>query len=157
MTTEPQWYSRERFGLFWSGLAASSNVALALAPYIVLSATEQFGWRLHLLVSAGVCAIAAAFAAALLIDDPTSIGSTSYAQETCKASASKATKQDGADQKQRLTDLLRSPFLWIISLSYFAVFLAKSCAGDWANFYLHEELGLTSFQGKRFSLGPFFC
>ena len=44
-------------------------------------------------------------------------------------------------------DMLRSPFMWLISLSYFLVFLGRTATLDWAQLYLVQDLGHSQYLG----------
>jgi len=44
-------------------------------------------------------------------------------------------------------DMLRSPFMWLISLSYLMVFLGRTATLDWAQLYLVQDLGHNQYVG----------
>jgi len=44
-------------------------------------------------------------------------------------------------------DMLRSPFMWLISVSYFLVFLGRTATLDWAQLYLIQDLGHNQYVG----------
>jgi len=44
-------------------------------------------------------------------------------------------------------DMLRSPFMWLISLSYLLVFLGRTATLDWAQLYLVHDLGHSLYVG----------
>lgn len=49
------------------------------------------------------------------------------------------------------TDLLKSPFIWLVSFSYMVVFAAKTSACDWGQMYLIEERGKSPLVGSSFT------
>lgn len=51
--------------------------------------------------------------------------------------------------KMTVKELVTSPFLWVVSGCYLAVFCTKTALADWAQIYLMEELGRTQLQGKQ--------
>lgn len=44
-------------------------------------------------------------------------------------------------------DLVRSPFLWLVSGTYLAVYACKTSVTDWGQLYLMEDLGHSHFIG----------
>nr|XP_027211284.1 glucose-6-phosphate exchanger SLC37A4-like [Penaeus vannamei] len=48
-------------------------------------------------------------------------------------------------------DLARSPFLWVVSVSYMVVFCSKTALSDWGQIYLIEELGRSQMQASSFT------
>jgi len=44
-------------------------------------------------------------------------------------------------------DMLRSPFMWLISVSYLLVFLGRTATLDWAQLYFIQDLGHSQYVG----------
>jgi len=55
----------------------------------------------------------------------------------------KSSKSDPSNWK----DLLRSPFLRLVSVGYFVVFACRTSVTDWGQMYLIEDLGHSPFIG----------
>ena len=123
-----RWFAKEYLGIFWSILAASSNLSLSISPYLVTYLIYNYGWRFSLIVSGTICIAFSALSILSLINYPESVGLVSYVQ--VKQPAKKVDKTQKSSNIST-KDLFLNPFIWLISLSYMIVFLTKSCVGDW--------------------------
>lgn len=47
-----------------------------------------------------------------------------------------------------LTELLLSPYLWVLSTGYLVVFGVKTCCTDWGQLFLIQERGQSVLVGK---------
>lgn len=47
-----------------------------------------------------------------------------------------------------LTELLLSPYLWVLSTGYLVVFGVKTCCTDWGQLFLIQERGQSMLVGK---------
>ena len=80
----------------------------------------------------------------LLRDSPIEAG---FNKDFSQVAAKK--KNDGQSaHNSTWRDLIRSPFLWIVSLAYLVVFAAKTSVTEWGQMYLIEDLGHTVYTGK---------
>ncbi len=60
-----------------------------------------------------------------------------------------AKKKNDGQSTNNLTwrDLVRSPFLWLVSVAYLIVFAAKTSVTEWGQMFLIEDLGHSAFTG----------
>lgn len=153
-----RWFPKEYLGIFWSVLAASSNLSLSISPYLVTFLIYNYGWRFSLVVSGTICVGFSALSFISLINQPENVGLVSFVK--VNAPQKKTHKKDEKSSNISTKDLLINPFIWLISISYMIVFLTKSCVGDWGIFYLKDEMNFdshkaTSFMSKFWIV--FFC
>lgn len=66
-------------------------------------------------------------------------------------------KMTNNNTNMTVKDLTRSPFLWVVSVSYMVVFCSKTALSDWGQIYLIEELGRSQMQGKLGVHGSVVC
>lgn len=82
------------------------------------------------MVSGTICIGFSALSILSLINHPETVGLVSFVQAkstTANKKAEKTTTKKASNFSTK--DLLTSPFIWLISLSYMIVFLTKSCVG----------------------------
>lgn len=145
-----RWFAKEYLGIFWSILAASSNLSLSISPYLVTYVIFNYGWRFSLVISGTICIGFSALATLTLINYPENVGLVSFVQ--AKAPTKKVDDKINKSNAKNIStkDLFRNPFIWLISLSYMIVFLTKSCISDWGVFYLKDELNFDSLKAISF-------
>lgn len=132
-----QWFPPSSFGTSYGILAASSNISLSLAPVLASFLILNYDWRVSLLV-AGALPIVAGLASRLaLVDKPTDVGLQAVVEDAWQ----------GEDDRSLATvmDLVKSPFIWLMSLGYLTAFGAKTGAVDWGQLYLIQDLGHSQF------------
>ncbi|XP_077550112.1 glucose-6-phosphate exchanger SLC37A4-like [Haemaphysalis longicornis] len=153
-----KWYLPSQFGTWWSVLSASANISGGVAPFLSAFLILKYGWRFSLTV-AGVVSIAMGAAAGLtLVNCPGDVG-LKLEEAADKDSGGKAKKEKASsdtgkpsvtDDRSSATvwDLVSSPFLWLVSFSYLAVFCAKTSAVDWGQLYLMDDLKHSQYAGS---------
>ncbi|OTF69836.1 glucose-6-phosphate translocase-like protein [Euroglyphus maynei] len=124
-----QWTSSKQFGTYYSVLSASANVSGGLSPLLATLMTRSFGWQ-NTLISFGVVSVFISMISSLMISNcPEDIGLAAINQETVKMQESSI----------KWKELMKSPFIWLLSISYLVVFAAKTTACDWGQLYLIDE------------------
>lgn len=63
----------------------------------------------------------------------------------------KADKTASENQSGTLGSLIRSPFLWLVSMAYLIVFCAKTSAVDWGQLYLIEDRKQSQYSANAFT------
>ena len=84
----------------------------------------------------------------LLRDSPSAVGFSYDFSAT-----GQVTKDDGdVSKSESMTwkDLIKSPFLLLVSVCYLVVFAAKTCVCDWGQMLLIEDLGHSQFVASSF-------
>ena len=90
----------------------------------------------------GVTLCCALFVAILLRDTPADAGfNQDFSQQ------GKKKDDDSKERNSTWKDLIRSPFLWVVSAGYLVVFAAKTSVTEWGQMYLIESLGHSPFAG----------
>lgn len=138
-----KWYSPSQFGTWWSVLSASANISGGVAPFLSTFLILSYGWRFSLTVAGTVSLAMGAVSALAIINEPSDVG---LCVEGVSADNTTAKGEEG--RTATAMDLVRSPFLWLVSFSYLAVFCAKTSAVDWGQLYLMEDLGHSQYVGS---------
>ena len=137
------WYSKSERGRWWSMFASSQNVGGALSPLIAAFCAQQFGWRVSMIVPGTIAIFGGLFLMNRLCDTPQSLGLPPI-EEFRNDYGEGVPKQ----QEQELTTkqilfeyVLNNPYLWILGISYFFVYLVRQALSDWSVLYLVETKG----------------
>ncbi|CAN8010354.1 unnamed protein product [Ixodes pacificus] len=138
-----KWYAPSQFGTWWSVLSASANISGGVAPFFSAFLIVSYGWRFSLTVAGTVSVAMGAVAALAVVDEPSDVGLRVEGVVEDRPAAA-------GDGKSAATtaDLVRSPFLWLVSFGYLVVFCAKTSAVDWGQLYLMEDLGHSQYVGS---------
>ncbi|XP_027204949.2 glucose-6-phosphate exchanger SLC37A4-like [Dermatophagoides pteronyssinus] len=128
-----QWTSNKQFGTYYSVLSASANISGGLSPLLATLMTKNFGWQ-NTLISFGIVSIFIAIISMFMISNrPEDItGMVAIESETKKEKMKKSSPI-------KWKELLKSPFIWLLSISYLVVFAAKTTACDWGQLFLMNE------------------
>ncbi|XP_065301318.1 glucose-6-phosphate exchanger SLC37A4-like isoform X3 [Dermacentor albipictus] len=118
-----QWFLQAQFGTLYGVLSASANISLSVAPFLSSYLMLTYNWR----VSVG-------FTEAALKS------TTTREQQEEELTSSAATP----------VNLLSSPFIWLLSVSYLTLFFARTGAADWGQIYIIEDLKQTQFAANSF-------
>ncbi|XP_003739377.1 glucose-6-phosphate exchanger SLC37A4 [Galendromus occidentalis] len=142
-----QWYPPSQFGTWWSVLSASSNVSGGLAPFLATFIILNYGWRSSLFFAGSLSIAMGLVSFFTLYNSPTDLGYPSFLENAKKNDGEKPEKTD-AKKDGGFSDLLPSPFLWLISAAYCVIMATKTSAVDWGQVYLREELGHSAYVGS---------
>ena len=144
-----QWYSDSERGSWWSSWSISHNVGSFMIPWIAGFCLYYFGWRYAMFVP-GVIAIIGGFALLnRLRDTPESIGlppveryrnePTREAPAHSKDSAAAATTPTSI-----LATVLKNPYVWLLALSYFFIYVVRVGISDWTAMMLWKSKGYSN-------------
>ena len=146
------WYSQTERGRWWGVWNTSHNIGGALIPIISAIAIQAFGWRfaMHL---PGVLAIAAGFfimnrlrgSPETLGLPPVEVFRNDYPNgEKLSTESAEVKEKKKVDSKKILVEhVLKNKFIWILSISFFFVYIIRTAVNDWAQLYLMESKGYT--------------
>ncbi|CAN8004097.1 unnamed protein product [Ixodes hexagonus] len=137
-----KWFPPSQLGTWWSVLSASANISGGVAPFLSAFLVASYGWRFSLTVAGTVSVAMGAVAALAVVNEPSDVG---LCVEGVGADKPAAKGDSGSAATTK--DLVRSPFLWLVSFGYLAVFCAKTSAVDWGQLYLMEDLGHSQYAG----------
>jgi MFS transporter, OPA family, sugar phosphate sensor protein UhpC len=140
-----QWYSHSERGSWWSTCSVSHNVGGFLI-YWVAGISVQFlgvylgGWRAAMFVPGILCIIAGFFLINRLRDTPQSLGLPpidKYRNDYVDTLEAAGNKQETV--KQVLMDILKNPYIWLLGVAYFFVYIVRQGVNDWIPLYLIEQ------------------
>lgn len=146
-----KWFSPANFGTWWSVLTASSNLSGTLSPLLAAYIIISHGWSASLVFAGLVSLVMAVVALMSLVDDPELANLPSPAAPT--HTPSKEGEKEKEKQKTEggtVRDLVQSPFLWLVSACYLAVFMAKTAISEWGQVFVMNELGRSQMEASSF-------
>ncbi len=145
------WYSRSERGLWWSIGSTSHNLGGGLIPIIVSFAIVSFGtWRYGLVVPGIIAICIGFFIAWRLRDKPQSMGLPTVGHwRNDKEEIIYQQKDPDLSVMEIFSKyILKNTYIWILALSYVAVYIVRSGINDWGNLYLKEVHGLSLTQAN---------
>lgn len=136
------WFSKSERGLWYGICSTSHNLGGALIPIIAVYIALQFNWRIAMLVPAGISIIMGLILIERLRDVPRTLGLPSvevYRKEKPSCDTNDHTEHDVLSVKDILfKQVLNNKIVWILSISYFFVYVVRIAVNDWAFMYLTE-------------------
>lgn len=141
-----QWFSPSQFGTWWSVLSASANISGGLSPFFSAFLILNYGWRFSLIIAGSVSVALGVVALFVLVNSPTDVGLPSVTGSSAKTGKGEKSSSSGT-----VTDLLKSPALWLVSFCYMIVFCAKTSTVDWGQLYLLEDRKHTQYVASAFT------
>ncbi|NXN23400.1 G6PT1 protein, partial [Nycticryphes semicollaris] len=139
-----KWFEPSQFGTWWAILSTSMNLAGGLGPIVAALVSLNYDWRMTLSFSGLICVIVS-FACLLLIkNEPSDVGLPNIDQGAKKG------KKGSCSDNSTLTELLLSPYLWVLSTGYLVVFGVKTCCTDWGQLFLIQERGQSMLVGSSY-------
>ncbi|MCH9612267.1 MAG: Membrane sensor protein UhpC [Chlamydiia bacterium] len=148
------WYSQSERGRWWSFWSTSHNVGGVIIPILAAFLAQSWGWRSAMYVPGGLCIMGGLFLINRLRDTPQSLGLPSIEEfrSDYPGSSDDEIEQSRAEaqQERELTTkeilfqyVLKNPAVWILSISYFFVYVIRTAVNDWGQLYLFEQKGFT--------------
>lgn len=159
------WFGRTERGTWWSAATTSHTVGGFLIAYIAAYVATWFGWRYAMFLPGVMCIIGGCWLINRLRDVPESLGLPSIekfqGEEPKEMNAGAQAETKTLPVKQILFEqILNNKYVWILSLSYFFVYIVRQAVNDWGNLFLAEAKGLTPIQAAAcvswFEIGGFF-
>ncbi|NXE29436.1 G6PT1 protein, partial [Ardeotis kori] len=139
-----KWFEPSQFGTWWAILSTSMNLAGGLGPIVAALVSLNYDWRTTLSFSGFLC-VAVSFVCLVLIkNEPSDVGLPSIDQGAKKG------KKGSSSDNSTLTELLLSPYLWVLSTGYLVVFGVKTCCTDWGQLFLIQERGQSMLVGSSY-------
>ncbi|KAK2146144.1 hypothetical protein LSH36_629g01017 [Paralvinella palmiformis] len=140
----PKWFPPTVFGMWYAILNTTMNLACCLGPILTLYVIQLYDWRASMTTYGLFSVIVAIVAYMVMIDSPTDVG---FDNMTDSKEKGKTRSSRGRGTWQ---DMLKSPFMWLISTSYLVVYMTRTAALDWAQLFLIQEAGQSEFTGSSF-------
>lgn len=159
-----QWYSHSERGSWWSICNISHNVGGFMIPWIVGIASQYFGWRYAMFVPGVLCILMGIALVYTLRDTPQSLGLPAIGKfRNDQADLIEAGPKEGkkASARQLLMDyVLKNPYIWMLAIAYFFIYVIRTGANDWTALYLVETKGYSRIGANGcvscFDVGGFF-
>ncbi|NXQ84780.1 G6PT1 protein, partial [Nyctibius grandis] len=139
-----KWFEPSQFGTWWAILSTSMNLAGGLGPIIAALASLNYDWRVTLSFSGFICVVVSFVCLVLIKNEPSDVGLPNI-----EPGAKKGKKGSSSDNST-LTELLLSPYLWVLSTGYLVVFGVKTCCTDWGQLFLIQERGQSMLVGSSY-------
>ncbi|XP_069732747.1 glucose-6-phosphate exchanger SLC37A4 isoform X3 [Phaenicophaeus curvirostris] len=147
-----KWFEPSQFGTWWAILSTSMNLAGGLGPIVAALVSLHYDWRMTLSFSGFTCVVVSVVCLILIKNEPSDVGLPNIEQGAKKG------KKGSSSDNSTLTELLLSPYLWVLSTGYLVVFGVKTCCTDWGQLFLIQErgqsmlVGLSSYGNPRHAL-----
>lgn len=164
------WFSLKERGTWWSICTTSHTVGGFLIAYLAAYCGQQYGWRIAMCVPGILCVLVGFFLLNRLRDVPSSLGLPpveKFKQESVDSVETRPPITESGSAETSLSVkrilfecVLNNKYVWVLSISYFFVYLIRSAVNDWGPLYLVETKGYTPFVAAGciswFEVGGFF-
>lgn len=143
-----QWFHPGQFGFWWGLLSTSMNVAAALGHPLATFLAINHGWHVAIQMPA---ILSMGFAILFYIAVHSKPSECGHVDQLPALRATQAGGSSGATApRNQWTDLLHSPFTWLLAISYMVVFCIRTSVQDWVQLYLVHDLGQPTFTASAF-------
>ncbi|NXG84965.1 G6PT1 protein, partial [Stercorarius parasiticus] len=139
-----KWFEPSQFGTWWAILSTSMNLAGGLGPIVAALVSMNYDWRMTLSFSGFICVVVSFVCLVLIKNEPSDVGLPNIEQGAKKG------KKGSSSDNSTLTELLLSPYLWVLSTGYLVVFGVKTCCTDWGQLFLIQERGQSMLVGSSY-------
>ncbi|NWW09812.1 G6PT1 protein, partial [Oreocharis arfaki] len=139
-----KWFEPSQFGTWWAILSTSMNLAGGLGPIVAALVSMNYDWRKTLSFSGFTCVVVSFVCLVLIKNEPSDVGLPNIEQGAKKG------KKGSSSDNSTLTELLLSPYLWVLSTGYLVVFGVKTCCTDWGQLFLIQERGQSMLVGSSY-------
>ncbi|XP_077550111.1 glucose-6-phosphate exchanger SLC37A4-like [Haemaphysalis longicornis] len=144
-----QWFMPAQFGTLYGVLSASSNISLSIAPFLSSFLMLTYGWRVSVVATGVMCLCMGILSLFTVVDKPPDVGICLGAKPQDR-DHSPSSPEKGDESGAASVNLLRSPFIWLLSGGYLTMFFARSGAVDWGQLYLIDDLKQSQFAANAF-------
>lgn len=156
------WYSQSERGRWWSFWNTSHNIGGAIIPIVIGFVAQYYGWRMAMVVPGVICIFVGLYLMNRLCDTPQSLGLPPIEKFRDDYPAKKTNEPEHElTVRQILFEyVLKNPYIWILAISYFFVYVIRIAANDWTVLYLVESKGYSQLAAGStvtwFEVGGFF-
>jgi len=142
------WFENSERGFWWSLKSTSHNVGGAIIPLLAVFCANLWGWRWAMYTPGIISIVAGLWLMERARDVPQSLGLPSI--EKFKGKEVQNSTDNKSDQsltpKQILFEhVLINKGVWILSLSYFFVYVVRTAMNDWGALFLEKFKGYDRF------------
>ncbi|MDB6081847.1 MAG: glpT [Chlamydiia bacterium] len=143
------WYSQSERGRWWAMWNTSQNIGGALIPIATAFFAQYYGWR-YAMILPGVASIMMSFVLInRLCDTPQSLGLPTiekFRDDYPSKSSRNETERELTVKEVLFTYVLNNPYIWILAVSYFFVYIIRMAISDWSILYLIEVKSYSQLQ-----------
>lgn len=142
------WYSQSERGRWWGFWNTSHQIGGAVIPIITACFAQYFGWRYAMIIPGMIGILMSLVLMNRLRDTPQSLGLPTIEKfRNDYPSKSSHEKERELTVKEILvTYVFTNPFVWILAVSYFFIYVIRQAIGDWTVLYLIESKNYTQLQ-----------
>ncbi|PCH57555.1 MAG: MFS transporter family glucose-6-phosphate receptor UhpC [Legionellales bacterium] len=137
------WYSSDERGKWWSVCTSAHTVGGGLIPLVVAACITYYGsWRFGMYIPGILGILIGLFIIRRMRDEPRSLGLPEIEEYRNGKSGNSADKVDDTKLTVReilFTQVLSNKYVWILSLSYFFIYIVRTAVTDWGLVFLVEE------------------
>ena len=136
------WYSQKERGTWWGLWNSSHNIGAALVPIAMGYIAESFGWRWGMYGTGLLCIGIGFFLLYCLRDTPQSLGLPTIEEYKNDYPPSERSQKDDIPWKELLFKyVLTNPYIWILAIAYFFVYVVRGAISQWSSLFLMETRG----------------
>lgn len=138
------WYSKSERGRWWSAWNTSQHIGGAILPLVTVCVAQYFGWRPAMFLPGIVAILGGFFLINRLGDTPQSLGLPmieKFRNDYPPLMAVHQEERELSTKEILFEHVLNNPFVWLLALSYFFVYVIRTAVNDWTLLYLVETKG----------------
>ena len=137
------WYSQSERGRWWSWWNTSHNIGGALIPLFMAFCAANYGWRVAMIAPGVLVILGGFFLINRLTDTPKSMGLPPIEKfrNDFSASPSRTGENELSAKEILFSYVLNNPYIWILGITYFFVYLVRMAMNTWTVLYLVETKG----------------
>lgn len=133
------WYSQKERGLWWGFWNTSHNIGGALIALLAAFCSQYWGWRYSMYVPGVLCFVVGFFIIDRLRDTPQSLGLPPIEKFKNDYHLKIEEDEELSIKQILLRYLLKNKYIWILSFSYFFVYVIRTAINDWSMLFLVEQ------------------
>jgi len=137
------WYSKKERGLWWGICSTSHNIGGAIIPLMISYLSIEFGWRKSMYIIGLLCIIIGLTLINRLRDTPQSLGLPSIEKFNNDYDTNKLNCK--TKNNKIITQILYNKNIWMLSISYFFIYIIRTAINDWTILYLVNQKGYNLF------------
>ena len=149
------WYSKNERGSWWSTWNVSHNIGAFIIPWIVGACLYYFEWRYAMYVPGAICILGGIFLVNRLRDTPQSLGlppiekfRNDYGGQTLEQVQN---ERELSTREILIDHVLKNPYIWLLAIAYFFVYVVRTGVNDWTALFLHESKGYSNLGANGFA------
>ncbi|MBU6148587.1 MAG: phosphoglycerate transporter protein PgtP [Verrucomicrobia bacterium] len=158
------WYSQSERGRWWGVWNTSHNLGGALIPIVVAATAQFFGWRVSMFLPGVLCIGMGFFLMNRLRDTPQSLGLPSietFRNDHVVSQKEEMLQEENLSTRDLLVEyVLKNPYIWVLSVTYFFIYMVRTAINDWGLLYFVESKGVPQIIASSFifafEIGGFF-